>query len=153
LFSFQKAPCDEAQLNQLIEEETANGIYTYEMYHEFARRAENTRKTLLENLTRFRREGYTLIGYGAAAKGNTLLNYLQFKLDYIIDDNPLKHGYLTPGMDIPIHSIELLVNDIKKICFIPLAWNFYDEIKARINQVRNTENDVFVRYFPEYREE
>jgi 2-polyprenyl-3-methyl-5-hydroxy-6-metoxy-1,4-benzoquinol methylase len=153
LFSLTKTPCDETDLNTLIADETAAGIYTEEKYHAFAAKAEETKGKLIENLTRFREEGYSLIGYGAAAKGNTLLNYTQIKLDYIIDDNYLKWGYLTPGMDIPIKSIDLLNEPIDKICFVPLAWNFYKEIRERVKTVRDNPNDVFVRYFPEYLEE
>lgn len=153
LFSLTKQICDEAQLNQLIADETTAGIYTEEKYHAFARKAAETKQKLIDNLTRFRKEGYVLIGYGAAAKGNTLLNYIQFELDFIIDDNPMKWDYLTPGMNIPIRSIELLKDPINKICFVPLAWNFYKEIKERINAVRDTKNDTFIKYFPEYSEE
>lgn len=153
LFSLSKVPCDEAELSKLIADETAAGIYTEEKYHAFATKAAETKEKLLQNLRRFRQEGYVLIGYGAAAKGNTLLNYIQMELDFIIDDNYLKWDYLTPGMNIPIRSIELLKDPINRICFIPLAWNFYKEIKERINTVRDTKNDIFVRYFPEYIEE
>ena len=69
------------------------------------------------------------------------------------DDNNMKWGYLTPGMNIPIHGINLLDQPFEKICFIPLAWNFYSEIKERIQQVRNTDGDIFIKYFPEYQEE
>lgn len=151
LFSLQKEKCEETELKNLIQEETNNGIYTKEKYIEFANKASSIKEKLLENLYKLKQEGYTLIGYGAAAKGNTLLNYLNFKLDYIIDDNYMKWGYLTPGMNIEIHSIDLLKkNNFDKICFIPLAWNFYSEIKQNITKVRNIENDIFIRYFPDY---
>jgi 2-polyprenyl-3-methyl-5-hydroxy-6-metoxy-1,4-benzoquinol methylase len=154
LFSLTKVPCEETQLNALIEQEENDNIYSITKYFDFAAHAEYTRLTLTQNLDKFKAEGYTLVGYGAAAKGNTLLNYMQYKLDYIIDDNPLKHGYLTPGMDIPITSIDLIAdNKIEKVCFVPLAWNFYKEIKERIAKVRDTTNDKFIKYFPEYSEE
>lgn len=153
LFSLQKEPCEETELNALIEEETKAGIYTLEKYSDFADRAENTKEILLKKLNQYREEGYTLIGYGAAAKGNTLLNYINFKLDYIIDDNPMKHGYLMPGTDVEIHSINIIEGNLNKICFIPLAWNFYKEIRERIAKVRDTKDDKFIRYFPSYTEE
>lgn len=153
LFSLQKEWCDENQMNDLIKFETERGIYGFDKYVEFRANAAKIKKQLIENLTRFENEGYVLIGYGAAAKGNTLLNYINHKLDFIIDDNPMKCGYLTPGMNIPICSIDILNNDYQKICFVPLAWNFYDEIKTRIRQVRNSQNDVYIKYFPQYTEE
>lgn len=151
LFSLQKIECDEVQLNQLIEEEKLANIYSIEKYIEFANKAEDIKKKLLDGLNKFKEEGYTIIGYGAAAKGNTLLNYIEYKLDYIIDDNDMKWGYLTPGMDIEIHGIDLLNRGFEKICFVPLAWNFYSEIRERISNVRDTKNDIFVRYFPNYK--
>ena len=153
LFSLQKEASDELQLNTLIDDETNNGIYTEQKYIDFAKNASTIKEQLLDGLTQFKNDGYTIIGYGAAAKGNTLLNYIEYKLDYIIDDNDMKWGYLTPGMDIEIHSIDLLKRDFDKICFVPLAWNFYDEIKTRITSVHDIKNDVFIRYFPEYKEE
>lgn len=154
LFSLTKNYSEETQLNQLIAEETKQGIYTVEKYHSFADKAKSTKEILVRKLNEYKNNGYTLIGYGAAAKGNTLLNYIQYELDYIIDDNDMKWGYMTPGMNIPIHGINLIVdNNFEKICFVPLAWNFYREIKHRISKVRVNTNDVFVRYFPEYMEE
>lgn len=153
LFSFTRSVCDESQLNMLIADELSQGMYSIKRYSEFAQKAEQTKTILTSKLNYYREHGYTLIGYGAAAKGNTLLNYLNYKLDYIIDDNNMKWGYLTPGMNIPIHGINLLDQPFEKICFIPLAWNFYSEIKERIQQVRNTDGDIFIKYFPEYQEE
>jgi len=154
LFSLQKNPCQETQLDDLIAFETQNNIYTLDKYHTFANTASDIKDKLLTGLQKLRDDGYHIIGYGAAAKGNTLLNYINFRLDYIIDDSYLKWGYRTPGQDIEIHNIDLLNKvDFEKIVFVPLAWNFYAEIKQRIHAVRDTTNDVFVRYFPDYIEE
>ena len=104
-----------------------------------------------KNVESFRVNGYKIIGYGAAAKGNTFLNFADVRLDYIIDDNPLKQQLFTPGMNIPIVSINKLneYNDTDKILFIPLAWNFYDEIVKRIVKVRHNQLDCYMKYFPE----
>lgn len=153
LYSLQQEPCDEHELNDLIAQETAYGLYKPETYQKFSEQAQIIKQQLTTGLQKYRERGYTLIGYGAAAKGNTLLNFIDQKLDYIIDDSYLKWDLLTPGQDIPIHSIELLSKRFPRICFIPLAWNFYSEIKERIYQVRRRPTDVFIRYFPEYTEE
>lgn len=93
--------------------------------------------------------GFYLVGYGAAAKGMTLLNYTGIHLDYIIDDNPLKQNKFTPGSSIPIVSFDILT-ELKGPCvFVPLAWNFFDEIREKIKRKRDNEFDLFVRYFPE----
>jgi hypothetical protein len=94
-------------------------------------------------------QGRLVVGYGAPAKGMTLLNYGKIDLDFIIDDAPLKQGKYTPGMNIPVVGIEHLAQfKHREICFIPLAWNFYDEIVERIKRVRNFPGDKFVKYFP-----
>ena len=81
----------------------------------------------------------------------TFLNFADVKLDVIIDDNELKQGLYTPGTNIPIKSNEYLktYSDDDKVLFIPLAWNFYDEIRERILKTRDNKNDWFLRYFPE----
>lgn len=96
-------------------------------------------------------QGYKIIGYGAAAKGNTLLNYINTPLDLIIDDSPLKQDMYCPGHNTPIKSIEALIDYSKedKILFMPLAWNFFTEISQRIKKVRNEPHDLFLKYFPE----
>jgi len=148
---------DEVSENLRIEigKERDNGLYDVMKYPEYASKCYNAAFTLKKKLKEFKNEGYTLIGYGAAAKGNTLLNFAKIDLDYIIDDNELKQGLLTPGMNIPIlGSSELLKLKIdQKVVFVPLAWNFYTEIKRRILDKRNNENDIFVMYFPSYKEE
>lgn len=153
LFSLQKEKCEETQLNLLIDKENEDNIYSLKKYSNFALKAETTKNLLTEKLNHYRENGYMIIGYGAAAKGNTLLNFMKYKLDFIIDDNDMKWNYMTPGMDIEIHGIDLLKNDYEKICFVPLAWNFFTEIKERIIKVRNNKKDIFIRYFPEYKEE
>lgn len=95
-------------------------------------------------------QGYKVVGYGAAAKGNTLLNYIKEPLDLIIDDSPLKHNMYCPGHNTPIKSIDGLKEYSKedKILFMPLAWNFFTEISNRIKVVRNEPHDLFLKYFP-----
>jgi SAM-dependent methyltransferase len=93
-------------------------------------------------------QGYKIIGYGAAAKGNTFLNFAKFKLDYIVDDNELKQGLYSPGSKIPIYSPDKLLEETDTICIVPLAWNFFDEIKQKV-LLRKKNNVIFLKYFPE----
>jgi hypothetical protein len=89
------------------------------------------------------------VGYGAAAKGMTLLNFGQIHLDFIIDDNPLKQGLYTPGTGDAVVGIDALTGlEQHKLAFVPLAWNFFAEIRAKIKSRRDQTDDVFVRYFP-----
>ncbi len=118
---------------------------TYTVWASGVSKIKDEIKTVCEE---YRNKGYKLIGYGAAAKGMTLLNYVKEELDFIIDDNPLKQNHFTPGMNIPIVSIEKLDEISDSICFIPLAWNFFNEIVKRIKNRRDDERDIYVTYFP-----
>ena len=103
-----------------------------------------------QEVIRHKADGKIIIGYGAPAKGNTLLNASNIVLDFIIDDNPLKQGLYTPGMRIPIFSSEKLKEyaEADNLVFVPLAWNFFDEIKTKIEAMRLHKRDAFLRYFP-----
>ena len=71
-----------------------------------------------------------LAGYGASAKGNVLMNYCGITRDdlqFIVDRSAAKHGLLTPGNGIPIHSVDKLYED-RVDCLLLLAWNFADEV-------------------------
>jgi hypothetical protein len=88
-----------------------------------------------------------VIGYGAAAKANTLLNAANIKLQAIVDENPLKIGKFTPGMNIPVVSGEYLFKLKEGSWIMPLAWNFHDEIVRKVLKIVGKPT-VFVRYFP-----
>jgi 2-polyprenyl-3-methyl-5-hydroxy-6-metoxy-1,4-benzoquinol methylase len=138
------------RINNIVDMEHVNGLYTDDTY---ARWAANTLR-LVDELKTFvelyRRKGYVLGGYGAAAKGNTLLNFSKVQLDFIIDDNTLKQGKYSPGMNIPVVSIDHLDNYGPKdqILFIPLAWNYFDDIRKKILARRSNPGDKFLKYFP-----
>jgi hypothetical protein len=136
---------------EMLDFEESKGLYNVLTYPEYALKCYKATYDLKNKLQELKNEGYILIGYGAAAKGNTLLNFGRINLDFIIDDNPLKQGLYTPGMNIPIVGVDhlntLTVKD-KKIAFVPLAWNFYTEIRSRIKAKRDNPNDLFIKYFP-----
>lgn len=89
--------------------------------------------------------GKYVVAYGAAAKGNTMLNFLRFKPEFIIDDNPLKQGKFSPGVRAPVTGSGRLVAvpAAQPIVFLPLAWNLFDEIKTKILRVRDNPFDSF----------
>jgi len=133
-----------------IEVERQRGLLSKKTYNEYAKNVISVVDDFKKLTQNSKREGFKLVGYGAAAKGMTFLNFADVKLDLIIDDNELKQGLYTPGTNIPIKSNEYLkrYSDDDKVLFIPLAWNFYDEIRERILKTRDNENDWFLRYFP-----
>jgi len=138
-------------VEMMYEEESAQGLYTFSTYSKFAKNAIECAEALTKTCAKYREQGYVVVGYGAAAKGMTVLNFRNAHLDYIIDDNPLKQGLLTPGTNIPIFGREKLTEDIRPKVFVPLAWNFFDEIVKKINTITESENK-FIRYFPELQE-
>lgn len=80
------------------------------------------------------------------------MNFAGIGPDFTIDENPLKQGLFCPGVNVPIYGIDKLkeLDSEKPVCFVPLAWNFYDEIVRKIKAVRPNSNDIFVRYFPKF---
>ena len=97
------------------------------------------------------RNNKKLIGYGAAAKANTFLNFSKIKLDLIIDDNKIKQNKFCPGNKIPIKPISFLKQFKEDIYIIPLAWNFYNEIKKKVINLRKKNNDKFIVFYPKFR--
>ena len=102
-------------------------------------------KELLQTL---KKKKMKIVGYGASAKGNTMINYFKVNLSYTIDDNPLKWNYRMPGRNIPIHGPENLKNDKNDLYIIMLAWNYYNEISKRIKKIRPNKNDIAILYVP-----
>jgi 2-polyprenyl-3-methyl-5-hydroxy-6-metoxy-1,4-benzoquinol methylase len=116
----------------------------------YAQKCSELINNLDHGLLSLRRQGYRLVGYGSAAKGNTLINASGISLEYIVDDNPLKQGLFTPGARIPIVPPSELSHEAGKLCVVPLAWNYFAEIKGRCLNYINTKELVFVKYFPEF---
>ena len=88
------------------------------------------------------------LGYGAAAKANTFINFSRIKFDFIIDDNKFKQNKFCPGSKIPIRSINVLNKIKQNIVIVPLAWNFYSEIKSKVIKLRKNKKDKFLLCFP-----
>jgi SAM-dependent methyltransferase len=110
--------------------EQAAGLITFSRYQGFAQEVASHRQRLCALLEEVRAQGRTVAGYGAPAKGNTLLNYCGIGTDllpYTVDKNPLKVGLFTPGMHIPVLPSETLLERQPDYVLI-LAWNFADEI-------------------------
>lgn len=89
----------------------------------------------------------TLVAYGAAAKGVVFLNATGLKPKFVVDEAEIKWGYNIPGTEIPIVDPGALKTCKEDLTIIILAWNFYDEIVAKIKKARPKNNDEFVRFF------
>ena len=117
-----------------IADERARGLDTREVYENFTQRVEQNKKELTALLKKIKTEGRTIAGYGAPAKGNTLLNYCGIgieTLDYIVDDSEWKQGLYTPGAHIPVVSAAHL-SEKKPDYILILAWNFADSIMQKL---------------------
>jgi hypothetical protein len=123
--------------------------YNQEFYYAYAAKAMQCLTDLKQYLCEMQAQGHRVVGYGAAAKGMTVINAGEIKLDYIVDDNPLKQGLLCPGSDIPVQPATVFQTENSPLIVVPLAWNFYSEIVQRCRTLRPHALDQFVRYFPE----
>lgn len=149
VFVMAKNPGARPSVQHQLDQEREQGLQDMNTYLAYAEGCHTVIEDLNATIAHYRELGYVIVGYGAAAKGMTLLNFGQTSLDYIIDDNPLKQGLYTPGMNIPIVSIDILEELRERpIAFVPLAWNFFKEIKGKIKANRDVASDVFVKYFP-----
>lgn len=124
---------------ELLAREEAAGIRKLDYYATYAEQVKETKRQLLDLLIRLKRDGKSVIGYGAPGKGNTLLNYCGIRtdlLDYTVDRNPYKHGRFTPGTHIPIFPTEH-VRETKPDYVLILPWNLQDEIMAQHGYIRD----------------
>lgn len=121
----------------LVAEERA-GLFTAATYDAFGRRVQDIKTRLLTILNDLKAEGRSIAGYGAPAKGNTLLNYYGIGPDmlmYLADRNVLKQGLYSPGKFIPVVPAERVLEDQPDYLLI-LAWNFGEEIMRQQEEYR-----------------
>jgi SAM-dependent methyltransferase len=125
-------------VHELRRREESAGFGTIERYFSFTEQVHETKRRLLDFLIGARRQGRSIVGYGAPGKGNTLLNYCGIRtdfLDYIVDRNPYKHGRFTPGTHIPIFPPARIFETRPDYLFI-LPWNLKDEIIEQMAAIR-----------------
>jgi len=135
----------------LAVQERGAGLHSLPRYRAFAEHVQTTCRELVAYTRKLVAQGRRVVGYGASAKGNTLLNACHLPLAWIADDNPLKHDYLTPGCHIPIRPTSELTSEPDGLAIVLLAWNFADEILANVRRLRPGRNDEAIYYVPEFR--
>ncbi|SAL07145.1 3-demethylubiquinone-9 3-methyltransferase [Caballeronia calidae] len=135
------------------QDEVRNGFYNRRTYEQFQAHALRIARHAQDVVKDKRRRGYTVGAYGAAAKGNTFVNFAALELDFMIDDNPLKHNLRSPGMNTPVKSAQHLCQTPDPMALLVLAWNFYDEVKARVRSARPSTPTILMRAFPQWEED
>lgn len=141
-----------ASVAQLIEIERKNGLQTVDAYTGFQSQVNAIKFELLEFLLEAKGSNKEVVGYGAAAKGNTLLNFAGVKADMIAtvcDAAPSKQGKYLPGSHIYI-SAPSKIDALKPDYLLVLPWNLIDEIKGQCAHIRSW-NSKFVTAIPELR--
>lgn len=127
-----------SEVEGLLQSERMGGYDSFEVYDRFAARVGQVKKHLIQFITKIKSEGKSISGYGAPAKGNTLINYCALTaadITYIVDDNPLKQGRLAPGSHIPVVPSKHLFEHVTDYVLI-LAWNFSEEIIKKLQPLK-----------------
>lgn len=127
------------RVGQVLAAETDAGMETLAFYLNFQAQAEGVKDELLTFLLQTKRQGLKIAAYGAAAKGNTLLNFAGIRPDmlpYVVDRNPAKQGKFMPGSRTPIVSEERL-KEHQPDYILLLPWNLRDELTSQLAYARN----------------
>ncbi len=121
----------------MLKKEKEFGLRNISTYLDFGKKIEKLRNTVIENIKGLKKKYKTIVGYGAPAKASTSLNYFNIKeeINFIVEDNELKHGKFVPGVNIPILSKNKIKD--KESLILVLAWNFYNEIKKNNSKLSN----------------
>jgi 2-polyprenyl-3-methyl-5-hydroxy-6-metoxy-1,4-benzoquinol methylase len=129
----------EDRVETLMAQERHAGIETPAFYQGFQARADTVKNDLLDILINARRSGKKVAAYGAAAKGNTLLNYAGVRRDliaFVVDRNPVKQGRFLPGSRIPIVGEDRLQSERPDFVVI-LPWNLVTELKEQTGFIKS----------------
>lgn len=122
------------RVNEIKQLELQSGLDQLDTYLSFTDKVQQTRQSLLNFMINAKEQNKSTVGYGAPAKGNTLLNYCSIRtdfLDYTVDRSPHKQGKFLPGTHIPVYPVER-INETKPDYILILPWNLRDEITQQL---------------------
>ncbi|MBB5700148.1 class I SAM-dependent methyltransferase [Sphingomonas yantingensis] len=137
---------------EVLDRETKAGVATADFYAGFQTRVDQLKDALVSFLIEAKRDGKRVAAYGAAAKGNTFLNFAGVRRDlvsFVVDRNPAKAGKFMPGSRIPIVGEDALQSERPDLILI-LPWNLRDEVVAQLDYAREW-GAQFVTAIPELR--
>ncbi len=128
----------DSSVKKMLKEEENFGIKKYKTYKDFGKKVYKIRENVLRNIKDLKKNNKTIIGYGAPAKATTALNFfgISKEINFVVEDNKLKHKLFIPGVKIPIKNKSHVKN--KDNILLVLAWNFFDDIKKNNPELSNT---------------
>lgn len=139
------------RIDELLQKEIEEGMISIEYYEGFQKRVDKIKYDTLSFLINEKQKGNKIVGYGAASKGNTLLNYCGIKgvdlIDFVVDASPFKQGKFLPGSHIPVVD-ESDIRKNKPDYIIILPWNLKEEISNQLDYIRDW-GGKFVTCIPE----
>jgi hypothetical protein len=127
----------ENNVKKLINEEEIFGIKDFKTYQKFGEKVYQIKENIIKNIAKLKKKSKIIIGYGAPAKATTALNFfgISKEIDFIVEDNKLKHNKFIPGVKISIKSKSSIKS--KNHTLLILAWNFFNEIKKNNSDISN----------------
>ena len=127
----------EKNVRTLLIEEEKFGIKEYKTYQNFGEKINKLKENVLRNINELKTSNKKIIGFGAPAKATTALNFfgISHQIDFVVEDNKLKHNKFIPGVLIRIKDKKALKE--KNAIILVLAWNFYNEIKKNNSTLSN----------------
>ena len=128
----------ESSVKKMLKDEEIFGIKKFKTYQEFGEKVYKIRENVIKNIRKLKEKNKKIIGYGAPAKATTALNFFGISkdIDFIVEDNKLKHEKFIPGVKIPIKNKSNIKNTDNIL--LVLAWNFYDDIKKNNSKLSNS---------------
>lgn len=142
----------EKRVGNLRESEIAGHLNDIKFYREFQHQVRKVKFNLIDNLVALKSKGATIAAYGAAAKGNTLLNYCGIKndlIDFVVDASPHKRGKYLPGSHIPVVD-ETELKKQKPGYIVILPWNLKEEIMHQLSYTKEW-NARFIIAIPDFK--
>jgi hypothetical protein len=137
------------QLIKILKKEKAFGLANIKTYKKFQNKVEKIKLSFLTFMNIELKKKKTFVSYGAAAKGNTFLNFMNIdknKIKYIVDKNPLKVGKFLPGCKIEVKE-ESIISRTKPDYILIMPWNIKEEIMAQLSYVKKW-NAKFITAIP-----